>query len=309
MRKIFRSVFFIVGLIGILLVTSAFMKPKAEVYDAIEVSSKLDDLAEEPDNTIDVLFAGDSEAYSSFIPCQMWQNYGFTSYVCGIRAQRLCDTYELIKSAFKTQSPKVVVLEADNFYRYAGTEKDPDDKSMSYASKVFPVLKYHSRWKNAMKSAFTSKETNIKEKLHKGFCVRNSVKPYTGGEYMIETSKVKEVPELSAEYINKIKALCDENKAQLIIVSVPSPDNWNYSKHNGTAAFAEQADITYIDMNLMVDKLEIDWNKDSKDGGNHLNIHGARKVTGYIGQYLNDNYDLPDHSEDPDYSAWNKNII
>ena len=38
-------------------------------------------LAEE-ENTIDTIIIGNSEAYSSIIPMELWKDYGYTSYNC-----------------------------------------------------------------------------------------------------------------------------------------------------------------------------------------------------------------------------------
>ena len=59
-------------------------------------------------------------------------------------------------------------------------------------------------------------------------------------------------------------------------------------------------------MNLLLDDIGLDWTHDTADGGDHLNIYGAEKVSKYIGNYLNDNYDIPDRRDDSDYKSWFK---
>ena len=41
--------------------------------------------------------------------------------------------------------------------------------------------------------------------------------------------------------------------------------------------YAKDNSLTYIDMNLMLDELGIDWSLDSLDKGDHLNLSGAYK--------------------------------
>ena len=42
----------------------------------------------------------------------------------------------------------------------------------------------------------------------------------------------------------------------------------------------------------MTQELKINWQTDSYDGGDHLNLQGAEKVTDYLGEYLKENYDF-----------------
>ena len=64
----------------------------------------------------------------------------------------------------------------------------------------------------------------------------------------------------------------------------------------------------YLDMNLKTEELQIDWEKDTRDGGDHLNFAGATKVTAFLGSYLKGNYALSDHRQDEVYSSWNEDL-
>ena len=53
--------------------------------------------------------------------------------------------------------------------------------------------------------------------------------------------------------------------------------------------------------------MQIDWKNDSQDKkGEHLNYTGALKVTNYLGNYLKEHNELPDHRQDEKYSPWNE---
>ena len=43
----------------------------------------------------------------------------------------------------------------------------------------------------------------------------------------------------------------------------------------------------------------------NSDGGDHLNIYGAKKVSKYLGDYLNDNYSFKKHNKKI-IKEWNK---
>ena len=40
--------------------------------------------------------------------------------------------------------------------------------------------------------------------------------------------------------------------------------------------------------------------------GDHVNLNGACKITEYLGKYLDDMYDLPDHRNDEIADEWNE---
>lgn len=303
-KKIMHSALFIVGLAAIIAVTSVILSPKKEVYDVQAVERKLKDFAYERENSIDLVFIGDSETYSAYIPLQMYEQYGFTSYVFGTSAQRLCDSYAILEEVFKTQKPKLVVLETNSIFRFGGVSEECGDKILNLVSKYIPALKYHSRLKTYMTGGGSKKDAILK-----GFKYRTSVVPYTGGEWMKESEKSEKISECNLEYLKKIHKLAEENGAKLIFVTTPAPACQTYERHNAVAALAEKMGTDYIDLNLVSEQMGIDWKTDTRDGGNHLNYSGAKKVSGYMGELLSQEYDLPDHREDESYGAWRQAYI
>ena len=303
LAKAAGAVLFLAGLFGIMTFLSAFLKPDGEdVFDSVAVEQKKQDIDLERENSIDVVFSGDSLSYSAFSPVYMWEKYGFTSYVAGISAQRICDGYDILKHVFVKQSPKVVVLEANCLFSFSDFDAESDDKVEVALSKVFSVIKHHSRWKLIYKGMENSR-AHADELHNKGFRLRENVVPYKGGDYMIETSEKETIAECVVSYVEKIQSLCKENGAELVLVSTPSALCWSYKKHNAVKEFAEERNILFVDCNLDTD-INIDWLRDTKDAGNHLNFSGAVKVSGYIADLLDKYYDLPDHRDNPEYSDW-----
>lgn len=306
--KIARFVGFFTGLFVLLVISSSFFMPESAVYNAVLIDQKTVELKNEKPDSIDVIFAGDSECYATFSPVHMWRDYGFTSFLCATSAQRLCDTYNILQSTFETQSPKLVVVNTNTFYRSAELEKASDDKYVKFLGKLLPVFRYHSRWKTFMSREILNEdeEENYNEdQLLKGFRIRTAIKGYKGDAYMIETDEKEKIAPLALDYMQKIKTLCEENDCELILVSAPSAKNWNYERHNAVSEWAGENNISYIDLNLKLEEMEIDWTVDTKDGGDHLNYDGAKKVTSYFGKYLTDNYELPDHRNDEKFDYWN----
>ena len=106
-----KAVVFILVILGLLFALSPVFMPKTnkDLRD-----SSANGILAEPAGTIDVIIVGDSEAYCTFIPLQMWNDYGITSYVCGTPKQTLDYSEDFLRKAFKSQKPKVVVLETNS---------------------------------------------------------------------------------------------------------------------------------------------------------------------------------------------------
>ena len=304
-KKIIRILCFVLGLVVMLSVSSMFVKPKGNVYNQDGIEHKMDSFSLEKENSLDVIFLGDSETYANFSPLQIWNESGITSYVMGMSAQRLCDTYELLNRSVKTQDIKVVILETNCLYRDSSHYYEADDEVMNKAGDFFPVLKYHSRWEEHAPGS-ASKINASEERKYKGFRLRFNILPYSGEEWMHVTDKVEKISADNIDYLNKIKKLCDDNEITLVLISAPSPDCWNYARHNAVENWAKDNNTEFLDLNLMCDELKIDWSMDTRDGGNHLNYYGASKVSSYLASYLKEKYELTDHRGDEYYSHWDK---
>ena len=253
----------------------------------------------EKKNTIDVLVAGDSESYTSVSPMDLWDRAGIAAYDCGQPGQRIQETYYILKTAFRTQSPKLVLFETNTMFRDPGFLKNVQLSLTEPLAYHFPVIKYHNAWKALFDGPGGPK------KSYKGFEIRDKVVSYEGDkEYMKETKDKAQIPEVVRIYMEKIKRLCEKNGADLLLVSAPSPKNYNYKKHNSMEEYARENELPYVDLNMKFRDIGIDWKMDSYDRGDHLNISGARKVTAYIGEYLADNYDLPDRRNDDGWREW-----
>jgi len=174
----------------------------------------------------------------------------------------------------------------------------------------FPLLQYHYRW-NSLQPKDLS---NIKGNWHfadKGFITSTARKPYKGGfKYMTVPAKTPlPLKADSLQYLNKIVELCKQKNIQLVLLSIPSAKSWTISKHNTVAEYAKANNLVFIDYNLnKLNNIGFNWLKDTYDGGTHLNIYGAHKITRFFGKYLKDNFQLADHRGDPAYAQWTADV-
>ncbi len=297
-KNLLKCTGFLLGLVILLIIISFFFQRKdgLYVYDSLSVSVKTADIKAEPDNSLDILFFGDSESYAAFSPRHLYSKYGYSSYVCGTAAQKVCDTYAILKDAFETQSPKVIVLETNCLFRDLKSKEENPDLVMNCLTDTLPVFANHASWKKAARKLLP-KSRDERRRKQKGFIVRKNVIPYKGGKYMKKTKKKRTVKKNISSYLEQIVTLCEENQAKLLLVSTPSPKNWNYKKHNGVQEWADSHSVDYIDLNLE-EGVKINWKKDTKDGGDHLNLSGAKKVTSFMGEYFRANYTLEDRRKE-----------
>ena len=256
----------------------------------------------EQDNTIDVLILGDSEAYSSISPLQIWQEKGYTSYLCATSNQTLDYTYQLLQRAFQGQSPKVVILETDAIYQTI----QPQTAVMTWLKQRFSIFRYHNRWKSLTWRDLTGQASYTWTDETKGYHFSRAINPSTIEGHMEPTNRRAEISTLSRHYVEKIHQLCQSNGARFILLSTPSTVNWNRAKHNSVEELSRKLDCTYVDLNLETDRIPIDWNRDTRDKGDHLNYFGAVKVTKYMASYLEDTGLLTDHRNDPAFSSWDQ---
>lgn len=303
-KRILAFFLFAVFLIAILLAASFVFMPKNNMSEFGMEEAQANGILGEKENTIDVLVLGDSESYSAITPMQIWKDAGYTAYVCGTSAQPLNYTSVLLHRAFEKQQPKVVILETNAIYRKISSNQAVGTELANY----FSVFQYHNRWKSLGLHDFTGKAKFTWTDDYKGYRYRTKVDPARQKEYMKPTDKAAGIPNLNIQYVREMKQFCDENGSRLVLVSTPSTVNWNFQRHNGIQKLANDIGCEYMDLNLMNDRIQIDWSKDTRDKGDHLNHFGAVKVSRFLSEYLKGTGLLTDHREDPAYAKWNDSL-
>ena len=255
----------------------------------------------EPANSIDVVVVGDSESYASISPLLIWKDTGYTSYVCGSSKQYLSYSKTLLERAFETQSPKLVILETLCIYRQIPSKTIVMDE----ASRYFPILRYHDRWKYMALHGFHDSGSDVYTSPYKGHRLNSKVSGINSTNYMAETTSSAEIPVYNRLLVEQIQQLCQEHGAKLLLLSTPSTVNWNYQRHNGIKALSEELGVDYIDLNIMPDQVNIDWSTDTFDRGDHLNYSGCVKVSQFLSNYLEGTKLFSDRRNDSQYANWN----
>ena len=249
----------------------------------------------EPENTIDVMFYGNSDVYNGISPMEIYKRTGIASYGCGAAKQTIHAIYFQLKSALKTQKPKAVVIDTDCFYQ----PNEPFKGTVTYdcAFLIAPFL-YHSRWKELKPKDFVTLPTmKGKDNYLKGYAFSGKVKDYkVPDDYMKDLSaKPAPIKKSVLKDFDKIYRLCKRKNIELSLITIPSPSSWNNAKSNGIKELAlrygkkhKGFDVKFFDMNLGIDGF--DYSTCFRDNGNHCNYTGAMAVSKAVGDYLTENY-------------------
>lgn len=269
------------------------------------------------DREYDVLFFGTSHVVNAVFPMQLWKETGITSYNLSIHGGSIASSYWMLKTALDYQKPKIAVMDVllakSNYMQtdlpmaHGAMDPFPLTKTKlqaiwdiypdaaSRAELLFPLDVYHNRWK--------ALDTKM---LERGFG-ESEVTPEKGGEsrirvYPLENPLVVPEDDTAREmteglrYLEKFIELCKQEGITPVITYIPyrqsnEAEEQRYS--NAAMRLAESLGADTVDLQHMD---LIDDDTDWYDDGGHVNPLGAGKITAYLGQYLKERYDLPDHS-------------
>ncbi len=262
--------------------------------DAVEM-----EVRKEAADSLDVLVLGDSEAYRSFSPLQLWNERGITSFTIGLSGAKMTELLHLLDVAAETQKPRVVLLETDALYRIQGSAAGMQEIFLERWSSWFPVFQYHNLWKQVFDGA-----QPVTAGQWKGFHMAAGVKAADAGSYMAESREKRPVSSCNRLLLGKIKDKCATMGADLVLYSAPSTVNYNSSRHNAIAELAQQMGIAYLDLNQEAEAIGINWQTDTSDAGDHLNVSGAQRVTQRLGGFLQQ-YSIADKRKNAAYASWN----
>ncbi|NLP28994.1 MAG: hypothetical protein GX370_09600 [Clostridia bacterium] len=327
-KAIYKSLILLASLALILMVINPIFVIKvghrAKLYQGLYDDNK---------NQYDVALFGSSHMNGLINPNILWKNHGITSFNYGTGGQPIDVAYYLLKEFLKEHSSPIVVIEVyylgltaehgqEGYIRYVldnmKFSKNKIEAVLSctpksqWASYLFPIIKYHSRWKELNQKDFQyDYESSY---FMKGYGAgKEKYGKDTNSD--INTKETAELPKKSEEYLNKIIELSKEEGFNLILVNAPydytstkGHSNWHEEPtkmYNKIAEIAEENKIPFINYNNKFEEIDFDFKNDMFNAG-HVNFWGSIKVTEHFGQYLKDNYELEDHRNDENYEQWNK---
>ena len=100
--------------------------------------------------------------------------------------------------------------------------------------------------------------------------------------------------------------MCQENNIPVLLLHLPKM-SWSYEQSMMMQEFADTNGVAYLDLDRWEyrSQLGLDPSVDYYDQG-HMNLTGVLKLSDWLGDWLDAQYDLPDHRNEPAISeSWN----
>ncbi len=114
-----------------------------------------------------------------------------------------------------------------------------------------------------------------------------------------DDDKDRSFGDMPMKYLDKMRKLCKKNGIQLILMKAPSlAPRWYDDQNKQVVDYAKKYDLPYINFYDLLDETGIDFEKDTYDGGLHMNLSGADKLAKYLGNVLVKDYGIKDHRND-----------
>lgn len=267
-----------------------FQKYHKYGYQFEEVQSKTK-LVNEQKTSIDCVFLGDSQGWSTYSPIQLYKEHGFTSLNLCTPGQFMYDTYVLLKNTYKKQKPKLVVIDSNMISSFLNPLK-------LILLQNYPIFHYHNIDTNKISEEYFAK---------KGFNEYEGIVGYTGSLDYMESEERNTLSKQAMQYLDKINQLCKEHDSKLLLVNTVSPLVWSNVRHEIIQKWCTDNNVNYVDYNSseQLETIDFDFSNDFRDGGDHVNLNGSRKICKNLGNYIKQNYALEDHRKDSSYQEWN----
>lgn len=299
------------------------------VFAAIILAFKLNTIFEEKESrennydfihnslNSDILFIGTSHMRGAVNPMELWDMNGYTSYVLIAAGDGVKRDNAMLEMALDYTKPKLIVFDPDQYwcsndlkYQYhAFSDSFPlsvtkikttfelyNDNSIR-AEFLFPWLIYHNRWDELKRKDFYL--TNDSR------CLKGSTYDTKIGKADLPKEPLKEdyMADLGGEGLEEIEKFiqkCKAEKIEVLLVTLPySADKEQRLYSIKLSEVASKYGVNYINFNER--DFFVDENTDFSDQS-HLNIAGAKKMTGFLGRYISENYDVPDRRTEKEYS-------
>ena len=277
------------------------------------------------DDTADVLILGTSHAFENINTGTLWDEHGIASFLLAGSIQPMWNTYYYFKEALKSQSPRLVVLEAfctvlqsdyiddvriiKNTFGLHWSKDKIESIKVSAPQDRWPEFfleysQYHMRYKEISREDFMKDQGNPLYRDWKGFGCSMETNPLERLDVSGVTER-KDLHEKTEKYYRAILELARAENIPMAVVVVPYAGITvdEQAMLNRAGDIASEYEIPFLNYNTRPEETGLDFSTDAVDAG-HLNYKGNRKFTHHLGNDLAQMFELPDRRGDDRYISW-----
>lgn len=310
-----------IGVIIFLLIFVLLYAKMEDVFSRKDSYSKNGAFMEE-EKDFDVIFFGTSHMIDGMFPMELWNQYGIFSYNLAGPNNSIAASYWELVNVLDHKKPQLVVIDCSTL---STQEKVIEGKEgqLHRTMDIFPLSPnkiraaydlvnekervgflwefalYHSRWNQLSEEDFKPEFDT-----HKG---ANTLINVEIPDEMETVSPDEKSPAdaVGAVYMRKMIELCKEEDIDILLTYIPFPAKKSRLKEANLAReIADEYQVNFLNF-LEMDGI-VDFDTDCYDAHSHLNPSGARKVTEYMGAYIQETYGIKDRREDPQYASWHE---
>ena len=279
---------------------------------------------------LDILWLGGSIACHYFQPLQAYNDYGYCAYDYGSVACRTDFYSNELAYARKTHDFDLYIVDLRTLALLSPEVRDIEIGSWTSQLDVFSLNKYDSIYKyysqrnveddyDWIPVFFDIAKTHLNTKVLSDesqwdIANGNTISDTKGFSTVIQhaafekidvaTEERKPLTEHQEAALTDLLEYCKKNDMNVLFIVIPyiaSKEDWEI--FNSASDQIKEYGYNYINANEYVDEMGINYETDFENL-NHLNYLGSVKFSKWFSEYLDKNYDLPDHRGDPKFISW-----
>jgi hypothetical protein len=164
-----------------------------------------------------------------------------------------------------------------------------------------PILRFHSRWPDLGPDDFLPPEGAYKSSTH----FKTFLKTSGNFQYDFKNDGVAVPPDGNKlSYLIEFLDYCKANRLTVLFVAAPNAlDNKEELRY--VRSVVEGYGYPFIMTIELMDEIGLKMPEDFYNES-HANLHGSIKCVAWLGKYLKEHYDLPDHRGEKGYASWDE---
>ena len=280
---------------------------------------------QQPQDTVDVLVLGTSQAYSGVNTAALWRDYGLAAYdLCGAEMPYWA-VYYYLEEALKTQHPRLILLDAKPaIYAQPYSKKGRvimstygirsivtrtasiiasthPDNTASFAI-GFPQV--HGRYNEITTDDFRIPPDNGgRGSDWKGYMEMDAVDVFYPPT-IVRPEEQKPLQEKQQYYFEKILKVARERGISLVLIGFPNPDYaYDHPYYNTVKNIAAEYGFPFWNYNLPGELNGLDYETHFADW-QHLNTEGSLLFTSQLGERIRHEFEVPDRRGQEQWNSW-----